>query len=237
MSDKLHLDDAELRSLLHLLSHDLRNPLAAIVTNLEFARRLVTRLDVDPDLTESIEDSVTACEVLRQIVSNFDVLVRGREVTVTLTELSLKREVEEVVKHCDARAQQASMTLQLDAPTAAMALIDKTLFALALENLIANSIQHAPRGSVIRISISETPGEVRVAVHDDGAPIAPELRARAIGIEGHTNKGRDEGTRYGRGLGLLAAHAAAAASGATLEVGQHDAGSELALRIERADTT
>jgi signal transduction histidine kinase len=218
MPDKLHLEDAQLRELMHLMSHDLRNPLAAIVTNLEFAKRLLSRMAVDPDLAESVEDSVTACDVMRQIVGNFDVLVKGSDLPVTLSDLDIAKTVSEVVKRCRDRAQQASLTLDVNAPEPSpRSMLDKTLFSLAIENLVANSIQHAPRRSTVTVTMAVEAQRALVVIADAGAAIPEPLRERALGPDGHSPGGRTEGTRYGRGLGLLAAHAAATACGCTLE--------------------
>ncbi len=220
MSEKLHLDDAELRSLLHLMCHDLRNPLAAIVTNLEFAKRLLSRMAVDPDLAESVEDSVTACDVLRRIVANFDLLIKGNEVGVTLHDLDVGATVAEVTKRCGDRARQAQLELEFGGNgRGPRTVLDRSLFSLAVENVIANSLQHAPRGSTVRVTVEPGEGHAQVVVRDDGPAIPEALRETALGPEGHTTSGRAEGMRYGRGLGLLAARAAAAACGCTLIAG------------------
>jgi signal transduction histidine kinase len=231
VSERLHLTDSQLRELLHLISHDLRNPLAAIVTNLEFARRLVSRMSADPDLIESIDDSVTASDVLRRIVSNFDLLVRGRDTTVTPSEFVIAQQIKDVVRRCEARAHQAEMTLEITGSTGIVAMLDKMLFSIAIENLLSNSIQHAPDGSTIRIAIEELDGAVRVAIRDEGKCISEDMRERALSVEGHNSGGREEGTRYGRGLGLLSVRAAAAACGMTFEVGSISGKSEMSLTI------
>lgn len=220
MPAPVHLDDAQLRELLHLMSHDLRNPLAAIVTNLEFAKRLLSRLSVDPDLAESVDDSVTACDVLRRIVANFDLLVKGSELTVTLHDVDVGAAVADVAKRCQERAQQAGLALELkSSPTPVRTMIDKSLFSLAVENLIANSLQHAPRRSTVTIELRAEDDRAAVVISDDGPAIASELRELALGPKGQAHGSRSEGTRYGRGLGLLAANAAAAACGCELIVG------------------
>ncbi|MEQ9318925.1 MAG: HAMP domain-containing sensor histidine kinase, partial [Polyangiaceae bacterium] len=169
MTEKLHVDDAELRELLHLVSHDLRNPLAAIVTNLEFARRLVVEEQVDQDLRESVEDSVVACDVLKRVVANFDVLAKGKDVNPTLGEVSVSTVVLDVARRCRERADQASLTVDVDdGGVATQAMLDKSLFSLAVENLIANSIQHAPRNSSISVGVSEGDRGIVVTVSDTG---------------------------------------------------------------------
>lgn len=229
-NDKFHVDDEQLRALLHLISHDIRNPVAAIVTNLEFARRVLSGIDSDPDLKDSIEDSLKSCEVLQQILGNFDLLVRGRDVLVTTTAVAITPLVTDVVRRSEGRANQANIVLKLTRDDAAsVAMVDKALFSLALENLLSNSIQHAPRGSCVHVAIAESENSVRISITDEGIAIGEQDVELALGVAGHTPAGRKQGTRYGRGLGLLAAQAGASASGVKLTVGAAGDMCELAL--------
>jgi signal transduction histidine kinase len=199
------------------MSHDLRNPLAAIVTNLEFAKRLLGRAAADPDLVESVDDSVVACDVLRRIVGNLDVLVRGPNIVVSMHEFDIVSAINEVVERCVSRAEQASMRLEVVAPEKRVrAMLDRALFTLAVENLIANSLQYAPRSTVVRLTLAATPERTSVAVEDDGAAVPEALRERATSVAAHTPSGRSDATRYGRGLGLLAARVATSAMGCEL---------------------
>jgi signal transduction histidine kinase len=230
------VDDALLRELLSTLSHDLRNPLAAIVTNLEFARRLAQRNEADPDLRETVEDSVTACDVLRRMVSNLDVLVRGEQLVTSMHESALGPQLESVVKRCADRAAQVGIAIELKpVADARRAMVDTTLFNLTLENLLANSIQHAPRGSTIRVSAEFDDDAARILVEDDGKPIPTEQRDLALSAEGHVRGARKLPLRYGRGLGLLAARAAAEATGLTLELDCTDEGGCMRLMIPLID--
>ena len=239
MTEKLHVDDAELRELLHLVSHDLRNPLAAIVTNLEFARRLVVEEEVDQDLRESVEDSVVACDVLKRVVANFDVLAKGRDVNPTLGEMSVATVVQDVARRCRERAEQASLSIEVDdGGVTSQAMLDKSLFSLALENLIANSIQHAPRGSAVSISVAEDDTAIVVSVGDAGKAVPPDHREAAVAPKSHTPKGRLGPTRYGRGLSLLSARAAASLTGVGMELDGEDGAFVMKLVIPiGSDTT
>lgn len=238
MTEKLHVDDAELRELLHLVSHDLRNPLAAIVTNLEFARRLVVEEQVDQDLRESVEDSVVACDVLKRVVANFDVLAKGKDVNPTLGELGVATVVLDVVRRCRERADQASLTIDVDdGGVTAQAMLDKSLFALAIENLIANSIQHAPRNTSITVKVTEDDRGIVVTVGDAGKGVPEDHRDAAMGATSHTPKGRLGPTRYGRGLSLLSAHAASSLTGVAMELDGEDGAFVMRLIVPRGPTT
>jgi signal transduction histidine kinase len=220
MPDAPHIDDAMLREVLHALSHDVRNPLAAIVTNLEFARRLCERTRVDPDVSEAVHDSMTACDVLRRIIANLDVLVKGSELVASMHEIDLATVVEDVARRCRARAEQAGVVVVTSLPASRRrVLVDRMLLGLALENLLENSLQYAPRGSEVRMELATAAEEARLQVRDSGGAIPSELRELATSASAHTTKGRRMEARYGRGLGLLSAKAAATAAGARLELG------------------
>jgi len=232
MTEKLHVDDADLRELLHLVSHDLRNPLAAIVTNLEFARRLVMEAEVDQDLRESVEDSVVACDVLKRVVANFDVLAKGKEVNPALGEVAVAAVVQDVARRCQERASQASLTIEVDdGGVTQQAMLDKSLFSLAVENLIANSIQHAPRDTVIEVKVQVQDGAITVTVSDAGKAVPPDHRELAMAPKSHTPKGRQGPTRYGRGLSLLSARAASSLTGVAMELDGEDGRFEMKLVI------
>lgn len=231
MSEKVHIDDATLRTLLPLVSHDLRNPLAAIVTNLEFAKGLVQEEGVDVDLRESVEDSVIACDVLRRIVANFDLIITGQQTTTSPERVDVAAMVKEIAKRCRDQATQADLRIEVDAETGDEVVADKDLIGLAIENLLANSIQHAPRNSTVEIGVAQGEGQLIVTVFDTGPPVPAELRQAALSAESHTPTGRRGPTRYGRGLSLLASRAAAAAAGATLLLGERDEKNEMTLAI------
>ncbi len=232
MGSERDVDDATLRQLLRALSHDIRNPLAAIVTNLEFAKRLLVRLELDPDLTEAVDDSAAACDVLQRIVTNLDVLAKHDQLTGSMNESIVAPICQEIVGRCENRARQSGLVLVLEGDTCeARLVIDRTLFSLALENLISNAIQYGPSGSTIRIELVEEPGQLRVSVHDEGGTVPTQLRPLATSPAGNTPKGRQPETRYGRGVGLLAAKLAAAGSGAELRLGSEGGHSRMDIVV------
>ncbi len=232
MGPEWDVDDATLRQLLRALSHDIRNPLAAVVTNLEFATRMLQRLEIDPDLTEAVDDSSAACEVLQRIVNNLDLLAKHDRLAGSMNEAALSPICQEVVKRCQSRAHQSGVTLTLQGQeNMSRVVLDRTLIAVALENLVSNAIQHSPSGTAIRVELVEEPQALRISVHDEGGAIPAELRDLALSPKGNTPKGRQPASRYGRGIGLLAARMACAASGATLTMGGEGKQSRMDLVI------
>lgn len=231
MSDGYHVSDQELRALMGAMTHDISNPLAAVVTNLEFAKRLCEQSNVDPDLADSVDDSVTACDVLRLLVANLDVLVKGKNLGRSFNELRLSSLLEEVIQQLKARTEQGGLTIELDTSQDQRVVTDRALLSLALENVLANSIQHAPRRSVVRVAIDVANDRTRIVVRDSGPRIPKDSREAAMSPQGNTHMGRSEATRYGRGATLLAARVAATAAGAELVIDEEDGASVMAIVI------
>jgi len=74
----------------------------------------------------------------------------------------------------------------------------------AVENLVTNALRH---GSRVEIGLAFAPGQVRIAVEDDGPGIAPAARAAAlqpfVRLDGARNQ--DRGAGVGLGLAIVAA--------------------------------
>ena len=209
------------------VAHDLRNPLAAIVTNLEFARRVAGS---DPDLAEAIADSGMACELLRRLAANLEVL-SDRAPRKPAETCQVRDLASEAVAAMRAPAAHAGLVLESAAPPEGRVVVERGLVMLALENMMANAVQHAPRGSHVRLDVSVSSDATRFVVRDAG-PVVPEaLRQLAVSPEGHTARGRTRESRYGRGLGLLCAAEAARRIGGRLEVGADGGGSALSLEV------
>jgi len=234
MPDSFPLSDRLLRSLMGTFTHDLRNPLSAIVSNLDFASRMAAQSNLDPDLVEALTDSVAACDLFRRILANLDV-VAAAEPAARVETAPIGPLVTEAAKRCAAQADQAGLTITViggDAPLKAQ--VDKLNFALGVENLVANSVTHAPQGSEVTVTIEGTAEQVMVHLADRGPAIPAELHEVAVSPTGQTASGRQNGSRYARGVSLLAAHLIAQLCGGSLSLGADEGGSRFTLTVPRS---
>jgi signal transduction histidine kinase len=231
MADDPTLADA-IRDLVAVLVHDLRNPLAAVVTNLGFARRLVQEGAPAGELDEVIDDSQAACEVLRQLIGNLHVLASYDHTKVTPHEVALSAACSEVIDRCRSRARHASLALELDPIEGnPRAMLDRALFGIGFENLLCNSIQHAPRGTRIGVRVVVAERRARIEVHDEGGAIPLDARASAASVPGQLLQSRAKSGRYNRGAGLLVARIAAELNGSELCIEGEGSASVLSLAI------
>lgn len=218
----------ELLELLRVLSHDVKNPLSALLTNLHY---LASEADLEPDAGEALSDSLAICAVLERLVSNLDVLARGSASSQSPVPTSLRQLAQATAARMAPQATAAGLRLEPagDDEGMVLAAIDRDLATRALENLVANALEHAPSGSTVRIEVRREDADAVLAVVDSG-PIVPEAqRKTAVSMAGQLRAGRAAEARYGRGLGLLCADVAARAAGGRLELGGADGLSQLRI--------
>ena len=208
IQDLAPLDEIErLRTeFLGLVSHELREPLAAIrgsaVTLLEDAAAL------DPaEMREFHRIIVEQSGHMRGLIG--DLLDAGRIDTGTLSVSPEPSEVAELVE----RSRDTFVGgggrhgIVVDLPVGLpRAMADRRRIVQVLNNLFANAARHAPESSSIRVSAVPEEGQVAISVADEGRGVAPELLPRLF--DKHAGAGPKAG--YGLGLaickGLVQAH-------------------------------
>lgn len=89
--------------------------------------------------------------------------------------------------------------------------IDRVHAQRCTDNLIKNAIEAAPAGSTVEVSIVERGDEARIRVHNEGAPIPPDVRATLF------HPFSTYGKRGGTGLGIYGVKMAVEAMGGRVE--------------------
>ncbi len=233
----------EIAETLSLLAHDLKNPLAAILTNLGFVRTFVNELDPsnppsDAELTDAREamlDAHLACEALQRFVANLEVVARdlGGARKAELQPLDLLALADEIVARHENAA--ASRRLELVVEGSGWARGDRDQIVRALDNVVANAMQHAPAGTPVTVEITARGSDVVVTVLDKGVAVPVELRNEAVTRAGQSTAKANPAARYGRGLALYAAATAARSGGGRLELGERGGRSAIAIALARFD--
>ena len=191
---------------LGLVSHELREPLAAIkgsaATLLEDAAAL------DPaEMREFHRIIAEQSNHMRSLIS--DLLDAGRIDSGALSVAPEPSELAELVE----RARDTFVGgggrhgIVVDLPVGLSRVnADRRRIVQVLNNLFANAARHAPESSPIRVAAVREDGHVAVAVSDEGRGVAPELLPRLF--DKHAGSGSKAG--YGLGLaickGLVEAH-------------------------------
>jgi signal transduction histidine kinase len=158
------------------------------------------------------------------------VLARGDERGRQRFPTSLLHVAQTVVKRQRPQAASSGIELVLeDDGQDMLVMVERELFALAAENIVANGIEHAPSGSKVRVRTGMHDGQAALMVFDDAPPVPAELREQAVSLHGQGRHGRAADTRYGRGLGMLCADLAARGAGGRLLLDDDGAASVMRL--------
>jgi CheY-like chemotaxis protein len=217
-----------------MLGHDLRNPLAAILTS---ARLAVRRGGLPVGEQKTIARIVSSGERMERMIDQILDMTRARQ----RGGIPLRREPKDVslsvVKAVEeARAGHAEAVLEVEvAPDGRLvASIDADRVEQVLSNLIGNAIVHSPAGRPVRIAVRSDAAFVVVTVHNEGPPILEELQRTLFDPFTRAHSPKQERSR-GLGLGLyIAEHIVRAHGGAIALESTVEYGTTFAFTMPRA---
>ncbi len=200
-------------------SHQLRTPLAIMLTQAEYALRerdpqhmregllaLVEQLRRTRRLTEQLLALAHASHDDVSEAQTVDVTALAR--SAVLHHLPLARDKQQDLGWQDTRAASGSSVIVRGS---------EAELREALSNLIHNAIHYAHRGACITVSIDVADQEVLLMVTDDGPGLEPELRERAFARFDRAGAAKGDGNA-GSGLGLAIARAYARRNGGEIEL-------------------
>ena len=217
-ADYLALRTAEMRrdELVHMLVHDLRNPLSSLIMGMD---ALVHSAELSPMHRKLGDTALSGGEKLLEMVNNILDVSKAEGGRMSL-ELADAAPASIAQTACDQLAELAHgryVGLHLECAEALpMLRVDADKIRRVLVNLMANAIQHSGRDGRVTVTVSCDGDGVRFAVSDTGYGIAPEAFERIFQKYGHVG-GKIKGVQS-TGLGLPFARLAVEAHGGRIEV-------------------
>jgi signal transduction histidine kinase len=198
------IDDAfeSQRRFIHEASHELRNPLAVIKTNLEVA--LSDPGATTEDLRETGEIVMNATDRMSHLVDDLLLHARQEVPSYELGPIDVSELVALAAAEFKTPAEARGITLESACSPGLWVTGDAVALRQALANLLANGVRLAPEGCRIRVAAGRHDGWVWMAVEDEGPGIAPEHQAAVFQRfwRGDGPAGRREG-RSGLGLTIV----------------------------------
>ena len=180
-------------------SHELRNPLAIIRTNVDVALA-DPRADPD-DLRHTIVVVRRASDRMARLVDDLLALARRQEPILEHEPVDLGAAIVEASD--DFMVPAAARDIVLDRAIASGVIVigDRDALKRAVANLLENAVRLAPAGSRIRLATGSEGDRAWIAVADEGPGIAPEDQAHVFDRFWRADKGRARADG-GTGLGL-----------------------------------
>ncbi|MFY1828933.1 ATP-binding protein [Myxococcus fulvus] len=200
---------------LGILGHDLRNPLQAIAGNAslllrhgglsEPQRKAINRISISADrMARMINDLL---DFTRTRLGAGYVLERAR--------MNLHEVLRQVVEELEVAHPRRQLELSLAGN--GWGDWDADRIAQAASNLVGNAVQYSPEDTVVRVTVADAEGGVRVEVHNWGLPIPAERLGSIFDPFGRAQDKRSA-QRNGLGLGLYITHEIVRAHGGLLGV-------------------
>jgi signal transduction histidine kinase len=162
---------------LAVLAHELRNPLAPILTSAQLLRRRgLERPELIESASASIERQVKHLSRLIGDLSDISRIARGM-IELKPEVLSLDAVVSQAVEVCRPVIDRQKQELFLDLPEEPVySLADPARLAQVVGNLLINAAKFTPAGGNIYLTVSRAEGNPRLAVisvRDEGVGIDP----------------------------------------------------------------
>jgi PAS domain S-box-containing protein len=234
VEDELRAANRQKDQFLAMLAHELRNPLAPIMTAAQLLK--IGSLDAR-NIANASEIIVRQASHMTDLVNDLlDVsrVTRGL-VTLEKEELDLNvivsAAVEQVRPLIDARRH--SLTLQLSGRSAHV-IGDRTRLVQVISNILNNAAKYTAPGGRITLSVTVDEQRVHVAVRDNGVGIAPDILPYIFDLFTQAERTPDR-SQGGLGIGLALVKSLVALHGGTVRAASSGMGqgSEFCICLPR----
>jgi len=208
----------ELRdNLVHMIVHDLRNPLTAMSGYAEILE-MGEGQNLSDDGRQHLEQVIEATDMMIEMVSSLlDVnKMESGEIELRPEECDLSSTAKAVLQNL--QSLKGDRELSLETPDDPVTLVcDPELIRRTVQNLVGNSLKFTPAGGSVRMRIERMGGKARVSVTDTGPGIPPEYQGKIFEKFGQVEM-RKQSQKHSTGLGLSFCKLAIEAHGGTIGV-------------------
>ncbi|MBR8294354.1 heavy metal sensor histidine kinase [Burkholderia cenocepacia] len=229
MLDRLERAFVRLSQFSSDLAHDMRTPLANVISSSQIT---LSRARTTDEYEALIESNIEECERLQRMIENMLFLARTDNARQHLktAELDAGSELRRLASYFHALADEAGVRIDVhgEAPVVA----DATLFRRAVSNLASNALEHAQAASTIELAVSVQGSYAVVEVTNRGVAIPPEQVERIFERFYRIDSSR-HGAARNAGLGLAIVKSIMELHRGKVEVASRDGRTTFALYFPR----
>lgn len=192
--DKLRED------LVSMIYHDLRSPLANVVSGLDLIRTMVPD---DPSITQVIDIASRSTDRVQRLASSLldTTRLQAGQGIGSVQPVSLKDLLQDAVDAVMQQIKGGNFTLDINLPQKVPdVMVDGDMIKRVMINLLENAIKFSPEGSELRLGTFRRTRWMHVWVEDNGRGISPEAQEQIF--EKFTRGPGSTGKTKGLGLGL-----------------------------------
>ncbi|WP_257454384.1 hybrid sensor histidine kinase/response regulator [Archangium lipolyticum] len=204
------------QQLVGIVSHDLRNPITAILLGAQSLLRRRNGLDESQALTATrIQSSAERAARMVRDLLDFTQARLGGGIPIHPAPLDLHALTRQVLD--EVRMSYPERSFRVDSEGDGQGQWDPDRLAQVITNLVSNAAKYSPAGTLVTVVTRGHDGQVSLEVHNTGDPIPPELRQRLFQP---MTRGASEVDRASRsiGLGLFIVDSIVRAHGGSVDV-------------------
>jgi K+-sensing histidine kinase KdpD len=196
------------------LVHDLKNPLAVVLSNMRFLEVVIDEGDQHEALRESV---VSADRLDRMLDDSMDLvrLMAGGVLRSARKEVVLAEMGAEIAEKLELLV--GNRTLEVVLPETRVK-TEASLLSRILINILEHALRQTPSRGVVRLEADTSDGETILRVVDGGAPFDPDATPSFLEDKLPVKQAPPEGCRSDQGLRLFFAGKAARSFGARTEL-------------------
>ncbi|HVJ29538.1 MAG TPA: ATP-binding protein, partial [Gammaproteobacteria bacterium] len=216
-----------------MLSHELRNPLAPIVTALE-----IMKLRNDPSTKEREMIERQVAHLIRLVDDLLDIsrVTRGM-IELTRERLPVRDVISKAIEIASPLIEQKQHHIKIDVPSGLWVDGDAVRLAQVFANLLTNAARYTDPGGTIEVAASAERGRILVRVSDNGTGINAQMLPRVFDLfvqGGDRGRARSDG---GLGIGLALVRNLLALHGGTVSAHSDGPGrgSSFTVELEAVD--
>ena len=201
--DRLESAYQQMRSFNADVAHELRTPLATLISGTQLA---LSANRSETHLRATLESNLEELEGLKSLVNDMMFLahVDHGAVVQDLIHTSLRPEVQKVCEFYDALLEDSGLKAFIEGRAAARC--SPALIRRAISNLLSNAIKFTPPGKFIKLSLTEQGRVAEIAVANPGPPIPAETQERMFSRFYQADPARvRSGDSHGLGLSIVSA--------------------------------
>lgn len=212
-------------------SHELRNPLAVIRTNLDVV--LSNPDATEPDMRNAAQIVRRSTERMSRMVDDLLALARLDSPTPSWETVDVSEVARDIREENAETARARDVSIEVTGADVAPVRGDRDALKRALANLVENALRFAPPGTAVTIATGLVDGWVFLAVQDRGPGIARVEHERVFERFYRIDRSRSRSSG-GSGLGLaIVRRIATAHSGSTTVFSEPGAGATFVLWLPR----
>jgi signal transduction histidine kinase len=184
------------RELLHVLCHDLINPLGAIESYSEYLLDYPNKKRVINDILSASRDVMNIIDLTRRLMAT-------EEKELLVYPINLKQSMDQSLAILKVKTIDKKIGIQLDIPENVMVIAEEiSLVNTVFNNLITNAIKFSESGTSLKIYLKkQDPQEICIVIEDSGIGIPKQLLSHLFDISKATNRPGTNG-ESGTGFGM-----------------------------------